>query len=46
MICPRCTKAMVPIKSGFRCEPCREIVISFAVASGINLPRKFAAFSK
>lgn len=40
MTCPRCAKPMMATSvNSFRCEPCREIVIVFAVVSEF-LPAK------
>jgi hypothetical protein len=32
MTYPRCAKAIVLVENDFGCEPCREIIIFFAVA--------------
>jgi hypothetical protein len=39
MTCPRCAQPMIAISAkSFRCEPCREIVIVFAVVSRFLSP--------
>ncbi|WP_156527690.1 hypothetical protein [Bradyrhizobium stylosanthis] len=43
MMCPRCARPMTATSTNsFRCEPCREIVIVFAVVSKF-LPPKISA---
>jgi tRNA(Ile2) C34 agmatinyltransferase TiaS len=40
MTCPRCAQPMTAISANsFRCEPCREIVIVFAVVSKFLSPK-------
>jgi hypothetical protein len=40
MTCPQCAKPMTAISpNSFRCEPCREIVIVFAVVSKFLPPK-------
>lgn len=40
MTCPRCAKSMIAISAkSFQCEPCREIVIVFAVVSKFLSPK-------
>jgi tRNA(Ile2) C34 agmatinyltransferase TiaS len=40
MTCPQCTTPMTAISTNsFRCDPCREIVIVFAVASKFLSPK-------
>lgn len=40
MTCPRCAKPMMATSTNsFRCEPCREIVIVFAVVSKFLPPK-------
>ncbi|WP_183230784.1 hypothetical protein [Bradyrhizobium sp. SBR1B] len=40
MTCPRCAKPMMATSANsFRCEPCREIVIVFAVVSKFLPPK-------